>query len=420
MKVLEPKELEDRRKQRAKKHKSKKAKRSSLPILLLVATVYAVGALLVPLPSLRVEMAEIPVPTAETIDMPWPGYGEAAIGAVGYGMLAENGEQKQLPIASVAKVITAIAVLKQHPLQLGESGEMLTITAQDEQTYRQYLAQYQSVVPVEQGQELTLYQAMQALLLPSANNMADILVRWAFGSTENYLAFVNPFTKTLGMKNTVIADASGYSPATMSTASDLTLLAEIAMNHPVISEIVAQPQAVLPVAGTVYNVNYQLGSDGIVGIKTGNTDQAGGVYMFAATRPIDESNNVTVVGTIMGADNLSIAIADSKPLLDEAFKNFRVTSIVTANQVVAKLSQTGGKQIDIVTSDGLSVVSWTGQQIKIETTQLPLGSTIKSNETVGILQIQTGNKTHEVNLNATETIAGQTQLWRLRHGGGYF
>lgn len=420
MKVLEPKELERRRIKRAKKQKTKHRKRSSLPMIMLVILVYVVGSLLVPLPALKSEISKITMPPTGAVSMPWPNYGEAAIGAVGYGLLAQNGEQKQLPIASVAKVITALAVLKQHPLQPGEGGEKLTITTEDEQTYWEYLAQYQSVVEVKAGQELTLYQAMQALLLPSANNMADILVRWAFGSTENFLSFVNPFTKTLGMENTVMADASGFSSDTKSTAKDLTLLAEIAMNHPIISEIVAQPQVDLPVAGTVYNVNNQLGSDGIVGIKTGNTDEAGGVYMFAATRNIDAENKITVVGAIMGAQNLSIAIADSKPLLDEAFKNFKVTKPITTNQVVGKISQTGGKQVDVIVHQGVSIVDWVGQETRSENFKETLTSNINAGDRVGSIKLHSGNKTYEMQLIVAEPIAGHSLVWRLRHAGGYF
>ncbi len=98
---------------------------------------------------------------------------------------------------------------------------------------------------------------------------------------------------------------------------DLVKLAEIAINHPVISEIVKQEQADLPVAGTVYNVNNLLGKHGVIGIKTGNTDEAGGCYLFSARRKIDATHEITVVGAIMGAPARDKALNDSLPLLDE-------------------------------------------------------------------------------------------------------
>lgn len=419
MKVLEPEELEKRRHKRVKKQKAKKRKRSAAPFICLILAVYAAVSLVVPLPPLQARMNVLKLPAAEAVNLPWPGYGQAAMGAVGYGLLAQNGEPKPLPMASVAKVITALAVLKVHPIQPGTSGETITITKQDVAIYNQYIAEGQSVVEVEAGEQLTEYQALQALLLPSANNMADVLVRWAFGSAQDYLTFANPFVATLGLSNTRIADASGFSAQTVSTAVDLTKLAEIAMNQPVIAEIVAQPQADLPVAGTVYNVNYQLGSAGIVGIKTGNTDEAGGCYLFASKRKIDADNSVTVVGAVMGAPNLAIAIKDALPLLDQTFKNFKITKPVETNQIVGQLSQTGGGSVPIAVQQGLAVVSWTGQTLRAEFTMEPLRAQVLAGDKLGTLTLRSGDMAYELPLVAAEAIASRSVLWRLRHAGGY-
>ena len=61
----------------------------------------------------------------------------------------------------------------------------------------------------------------------------------------------------------------------VSTPTDLLKLGMVAMQNAVFAEIVAMGQASLPVAGTVYNVNRLLGTDGILGIKTGSGFDAG-------------------------------------------------------------------------------------------------------------------------------------------------
>lgn len=419
MKVLNPEELEKRRYLRAKKQKIKRRKRSLMPFVCVILAVYVIFSLVIPVPALQAETSVVKLPPAGSVSMPWPAYGQAAIGAVGYGLLAQNGEEKPLPMASVAKIITAVAVLKVRPMTPGTTGETVTLTEQDEAAYWEYVAQGQSVVPVEAGEQLTQYQALQALLLPSANNMADALVRWAFGSTENYLTFVNPFAKTLGMKNTHIADASGFSPQTVSTAADLTKLAEIAMNHPVIAEIVNQAQAELPVAGTVYNVNRLVGQEGVVGIKTGNTDQAGGCYLFSAKRAIDNANSITVVGTIMGAPDLSTAIDAALPLLDEAFKNFKITKPVETNQVVGKLSQAGGREVPIIVHQAVHVVTWTAQSARTEVTTNALQAHVTAGDKVGKLTLYVGNMTYDMPLIAAGSIENHSIWWRLRHAAGY-
>jgi D-alanyl-D-alanine carboxypeptidase (penicillin-binding protein 5/6) len=419
MRVLEPKELEARRKHRTKKHKKQRRKHALSLAIIVTVGVYVSAVLVVPLPLLQAETTTIKLETIPPVSMPWPTYGQAAIGAVGYGLLDQHGEQKQLPIASVAKVITAVAVLKVKPINPGETGELITITPDDVRTYNQYIEEGQSVVRVVAGEQLTEYQALQALMLPSANNLAEVLARWAFGSIDNYLKFVNPFTKTLGMENTIVADASGYNPGTMSTAVDLTKLAEIAMNNPILASIVGQPEADLPTAGKVYNVNNFLGTHGIVGIKTGNTDEAGGCYMFAAKRQIDEANSVTVVGVVIGAQSRGQAMNDSLPIIDEAFKGFSVRQLVKTDQVVGVISQTSGSQAAIKVRQGLSVVAWAGQDARVAITPKNLGRQVNAGDEAGTLTVHMGNMTYEVVLVSNQTIKNHSVPWRIRHAGGY-
>ena len=109
--------------------------------------------------------------------------------------------------------------------------------------YDNYASQDGSVVVVSEGEQISEYQALQAMLLPSANNMADTLAVWAYGSMDNYLAYANNLATSLSLKQTHLADASGFSAQTVSSASDLVELAQTAMNDPVLTQIVSQRQA---------------------------------------------------------------------------------------------------------------------------------------------------------------------------------
>ena len=418
--MLEPRELEQRRRRRVTRKPKVRRGRTTVVVLFLMAGLYVAGVSVMPLASLQTETLALTIPQKTAPTLPWPNYGQSAVGAVGFGLLAKNGDPKPLPIASVAKVITALAVLKQRPIHDDQPLPILTMTAEDVATFEKYVAQDQSVIKVELGEQLTQYQALQALLLPSANNMADALVRWAFGSTANYLEFVNPFTKTLGMTDTHIADASGFSPQTVSTATDLTRLAEIAMNHPVIAEIVSQPQADLPVAGIVRNVNRLVGYEGIVGIKTGNTDEAGGCYLFSAKRKIDAQHTVTLVGVVMGAVNLSRAIDDSLPIIEAASKEFSLTTLIQPSQIVGRIKQAGGAQTAIIATKALSQVTWSGQQTTVKDIQLSsVGADVIRGEEIGRIRLETGGRAYQVPVAAADTIAEHSYIWRLRHAAGY-
>src|SRR5438270_1027511 len=86
------------------------------------------------------------------------------------------------PIARVARVMTAYLVLRDHPLGVGEDGSTITLTDADVADTDRRSRQRESVVPIVAGEQLTERQALQALLLPSANNIAVVLARWDSGS----------------------------------------------------------------------------------------------------------------------------------------------------------------------------------------------------------------------------------------------
>lgn len=419
MRVIEPKHLEQRKLHRDKRAKKRRHKRRIIPLMFLVILIYMIIVALIPVPNLDAEPKAITNATSTSVKINWPNYGQASLGAVGYGLLASNGEQKPIPIASIAKVITAVSVLKVRPLSPGDQGDKIVFTQEDVDTYNKFYSQGQSVVPVKAGEEITQYQALEALLLPSSNNMADILVVWAFGSNKAYLEFVNPFTKSIGMKDTVIADASGFSPQTVSTSADLTKLAEIAMNHPVISEIVGKKQTTIPVAGEVYNVNRILGINGVNGVKTGNTDEAGGCFMFSAKRNIDKDHSVTVVGAIMGAENLSRAIDDSLPLLDEAFNNFKLYVPIKENEIVAKIKQNGGGSSNVIASKSLAIVVWNDQPIRSEYVQSNLRHSIRTGDSTGNVLVHVGNMVYKIPTHSDGSIESRGYTWKLLNLAGY-
>ena len=120
--------------------------------------------------------------------MVWPVAGQAAFIATGDGRVSAGPRQDPAPIASIAKVMTAYIVLRDHPLASAEDGPAITVTAADVADTDRRSRQQESIVPVEAGERLTERQALQALLLPSANNVAALLARWDAGSVEAFVA----------------------------------------------------------------------------------------------------------------------------------------------------------------------------------------------------------------------------------------
>jgi len=195
--------------------------------------------------------------------------------------------------------MTAYLMLRDHPLRRGEDGPTITITDADVADTERRRRQEESVVSVAAGEQLTELEALQALLLPSANNIAAVLARWDASAEDRFVAKMNAAAGSLGMTHTRYTDPSGYDDTTVSTAVELVRLVDRAMRLPLFASIVATPSAMLPVAGTVHNTNTLLGHGGFVGVKTGSTDAAGGCFAFRAIRWID-GKRTTITGVVLG------------------------------------------------------------------------------------------------------------------------
>src|SRR4051794_31500725 len=173
----------------------------------------------------------------------WPADGQAAFVRGGQSQVRSGPNQHAAPIASVAKVMTAYLVLRDHPLRPGEDGPTITLTDADVADTDRRRGQEESVVPVAVGEQLTERQALQALLLPSANNIAAVLAQWDAGSEERFVDRMNAAARSLGMIHTRYTDPSGYDDATVSTAADQVLIVDRAMRLPVFATIVATASA---------------------------------------------------------------------------------------------------------------------------------------------------------------------------------
>jgi len=227
----------------------------------------------------------------------WPADGTSAADISGYGVTDGPGATRQVPIASVAKLMTAYVILQDHPLSGGGSGPDITVEPSEAAAYPSQVAAGDSVVAVAPGETLTERQALAALLLPSADNIAWILARWDAGRQDAFTAKMNAAARRLGMSGTDYTDPSGLDSSTVSTAADQVRLGTAAMREPALAALTALPAAFVPVAGVIRNTNTLLGQDGIVGLKTGSTRAAGGCVLVAAWPRVGGRRTLIVAAT---------------------------------------------------------------------------------------------------------------------------
>jgi D-alanyl-D-alanine carboxypeptidase (penicillin-binding protein 5/6) len=269
----------------------------------------------------------------------WPLRGQGAY-VLGNGQPAVSPHQQPVPIASVAKVMTAYVVLKHYPLRAGDSGPRFAVGQDDVVDTEARRREGQSVVAVRAGEQLTERDALMAILLPSANNIAVLVARQVSGSVASFVAEMNRTARALGMSHTTYTDPSGYDHGTVSTALDQLRLAQVVAKDETLAAMMATRTYWLPVAGEVTNNNALLGHDGFVGMKTGSHRAAGGCLMFRAVWPT-ESGNRSLIGVVLGqrGDNLITAGLDAaKQLVDRLAPNAAPPETPSTSGTAGRLS----------------------------------------------------------------------------------
>jgi serine-type D-Ala-D-Ala carboxypeptidase (penicillin-binding protein 5/6) len=269
-----------------------------LGVVLVLLLAYTAGQLLN-------DTGHVRMPTARTRSdhrrtsmsaVTWPLEGQAAL-VLGNGRPAASPDQQPVPIASVAKVMTAYLVLKRYPLSGAQDGFTFTVTEAEVKDEAHDASENQSRVAVAAGEVLTERQLLEALLIPSGNNIAWILAAQVAGSETGFVAEMNAEARALGMDHTTYTDPSGFDPATVSTAADQLRVLRQAIRFAAFRQIVSMPSVTLPVAGTVTNFN-PLIANGYAG-KTGSDSAARGCLAFFADVTV-RGRPVTAVGVVLG------------------------------------------------------------------------------------------------------------------------
>jgi len=351
---------------------------------------------------------------AAAVQLPWPSRGQAAVTVEGVGTIESSPGARPLPTASMAKVMTALVVLNAKPLAAGQQGPTITVDSAAIQDYDNRLANGESTVPIVEGEQLSEYQALQALLLPSGNNVAALLARWIAGSEPAFVQLMNARARRLGMGQTNFADASGASTQTVSTPADLVRLGTSGMANPVLAGIVAQPQASLPVAGDVNNLDTELGRAGIVGIKTGSLPApAGSDFLFAGHEPAPWGGSVTVVGVVQGLPSLDAAFAATEALITAAPGAVARRRVATRGQLVGRYRTAWGSSAPIAVARDLVPAAWRDAPFGMRLVARPLHPPVQAGTVVGRLEAIDGPQVSTTPVRLSQTLEGPGFLWRL-------
>ncbi|MFE9857778.1 serine hydrolase [Streptomyces sp. NPDC005780] len=368
------------------------------PLVILLLIIFAVVQMVRPLPAPALTMTAESAYTFEggDLNLAWPEQGQSAVTVDGVGSLGSAGAQKPAPIASVAKIMTAYVVLKEHPLAGKEQGEKITV---DQQAEDESKLGDESTAPISQGQEFTEKQLLQLLMIPSGNNAARLFARWDSSETE-FIAKMNAAAKDLGMTGTTYTDPSGLKKTTVSTAADQLKLARAVMQNEVFREIVDTPQIKIDgIDGTIYNNNTILLEPGVSGIKTGSSTPAGGNLVWSANTVVD-GKTLWIYGAVMGQqagtgqpyDSLVMSLNNSLKLIQDAQKAVTSATVVKKGDVVGHVDDGFGGHTPLVATADLKAKGWAGLKIELSVkgNGEEISRSMKAGTKVGVVTVGTG------------------------------
>ncbi|MFD8256828.1 D-alanyl-D-alanine carboxypeptidase, partial [Streptomyces werraensis] len=365
------------------------------PLVILLLIVFAIVQNVRPLPAPTLALTAEDTHTfdGDQVKLPWPDEGQGWMSGDGIGTMDHFGEQKPVAIGSVAKTMTAYIILRDHPLKPGEEGPKIEVDAKAEEEGGYDKAGESTLNTVKAGDFLTEKQALSAVMIPSANNIARLLARWDAGSEEAFVKKMNDTAKELGMTNTTYTDPSGLKETTVSTAEDQTKLGIAAMRNPAMVAITSAASWTDPSGQYWSNYNELPYTMGAIGIKTGSTTKAGGNLLFAARKEVG-GQEVTVVGAILGQHKgpsiLDTVNEVSKPALRAAQDALTSANILKKGTVVGYVDDGLGGRTPVALTEDVKAVGWAGLEVKLTFAGTELPHTAKAGTKVGTLTVGDG------------------------------
>lgn len=271
---------------------------------------------------------------------------EASTGKILY---EKNSNEVRYP-ASTTKIMTAILVL--------ENCELTDVATVSHNAVYSIPADYVTC-NIQEGEELTVEQLLNVLLIPSANDAAIVLAEHVSGSVDEFAKLMNEKAKEIGCKNTHFVNPNGiHNKNHVSTSYDLALMTQYAMKNDTFRKIIQKTEYTLPATNKYKKADRKFTTTNdllvkntsnsksnyyypnAIGVKTGYTGEAGNCLVSAARK-----DGMEVIAVVLGAgftdEGLSEKFLDSITLLDYAFDNYAVKTVQEKGSVLQEVNVSG-------------------------------------------------------------------------------
>ncbi len=377
-----------------------------LALGLVGATVYAAAALLSPVPAWTLEQT-IDVPTSDGVaaQLALPSAGSTAV-VVGSASPVLAGSEDPRPIAGAAKLVLVNVVLDAEPLELGQPGAALSIDQSHVARYRELAAVGARTVPVAFGQTWTRRDLLQATLLGSGNNTAELLIDEVFGGLPQYLEAAATWLASQGLDGTTVADGAGLDADSRSTALDLARLTALTLEHPVLADLVERRPLDTSAGVRLVDEASFVPSTGALGLVRSYTDAAGVCIVLAV--PVGDRFAAVV---LLGQPGYAVAEDAVRTLVDSLSATADVVEVVAAGQQVAVARTDWGQEVALLADAAVSVDLWSLESTELQL-RVPTRSTVVRGTDVGSLTV-VGDTEQVVRVRADGTLTEPGVAWRF-------
>jgi len=335
-------------------------------------------------------------------------------------ILYEHNSEEIIYPASTTKVMTAILTLENCKLD-----DVATVSHNAifsiPPTY--------AIANLKEGEKLTIEQLLHVLLIPSANDAAVVLAEHIAGSVDNFSEMMNQKAKEIGCKNTNFKNPNGIHHADhYTTAYDMALIGQYAMQNPTFRSIVSKTKYTLPITNMydkedrIFRTTNELIRENhsnslnnyyykdCIGGKTGYTNAAQSCIVTSAKKG-DQEFLVCVMGGQKTEAFLNGRDLDCIALFDYAFKTFQSTTLVKEQDIVTNISVPNAtketKSLDLYAKSTL--VATLDKNLKEESNlhieiREDLEAPLSENEVVGKATYTIDGISYETDLLASHTV----------------
>lgn len=253
-----------------------------------------------------------------------------------FNILYEKNSHEQRSVASITKVMTVLLIMED--IEKGKISLTDTVTASAHAA-----SMGGSDIWLEEGEQMSLDDMLKATLVASANDAAVALAEYTEGSEDAFVKQMNNRAKELGMKDTVFKNCNGLDEeGHISSAYDVALMSAELIKHTKVFDYTSIWLDFLRDGKTqIVNTNKLLKSyNGITGLKTGTTDDAGSCISATAKR-----DGLSLIAVVLGSDSGTDRFKDASILLDYGFNNYSV--IIPKEKKLSKVKVNKGMESEV-------------------------------------------------------------------------